>query len=55
MKTFDLEKARMKSHYGMVFTGQPGAGMLLLSISVLLIMTFSQENHLFSIIYCFNL
>ena len=54
IKTFDLEEARTESYHGAVVTGQPGAGMVLLSFSVLLIITASQENHLFSIIYCFS-
>lgn len=54
VESFDPENAMKGGCRGVVVTGQPGIGMVLVIMNALLIITSSQENLVFSTICCFN-
>jgi hypothetical protein len=54
MKSFDPNKAMTVGRRGVVVTGQLGIGTVLLTINSLLIITYSQENRVFSTICYFD-
>lgn len=56
VESFGIEEAMALGYRGVIITGQPGIGIVTVSliVNVPLIITSSQENHVSSTICCFN-